>query len=407
MAAGSRRDATPSSKLAAYQRKRDFARTPEPPGVPESHGQRPDGSAARFVVQLHRARRTHYDVRFEIGGVLASWAVPKGPTLDPGVKRAAVRVEDHPIEYLDFEGVIPPGQYGGGDVIVWDHGTWEPHGTGDAAAAVAAGELHADVHGHKLRGRLVLVRRGRDRSGTDQWLLVHKRDQYSVEGWDPAEYPRSVLSGRTSEEVRADPRRVWRLDLPPAQASVPVDGTVAVGRPSDNEFDALASLGPGGNWEIFGLRLPLTNLDKVLFPAADGQPPVSKREFIRYAACIAPVVLPYLAGRALNMHRFPGGAGTSGFWHKQLPGHAPAWIPRWDTPATGRREARTYLVINEPAALVWAANFGALEWHAWTSCTDQPHLPSYALIDIDPGPATSWDDVLVLARLHRTAPQLR
>ncbi len=406
MAAGSRRDATPSSaKLAAYQRKRDFARTPEPPGVPQTHGQRPDGSGARFVVQLHRARRTHYDVRFEIGGVLASWAVPKGPTLDPGVKRAAVHVEDHPIEYLDFEGVIPPGQYGGGDVIVWDHGTWEPHGTGDAAAAVAAGELHADVHGHKLRGRLVLVRRGRDRSGTDQWLLVHKRDQYSVEGWDPAEYPRSVISGRTSEEVKADPRRVWRPDLPPAHASVPVDGTVAAGRPSDDQLDALASLGPGGNWEIFGRRLPLTNLDKVLFPAADGQPPVSKREFIRYAACIAPVVLPYLAGRALNMHRFPGGADTSGFWHKQLPGHAPAWIPRWDTPGTGRREARTYLVVNEPAALVWAANFGALEWHAWTSCTDQPHLPSYALIDIDPGPATSWDDVLVLARLHRTALQ--
>ena len=100
-----------------------------------------------------------------------------------------------------------PGKYGGGDVIVWDHGTWEPHGTGDAAAAVAAGELHADVHGHKLRGRLVLERCGRDRSGTDQWLLVHKRDQYSVEGWDPADYPRSVLSGRTSEEVKADPRR--------------------------------------------------------------------------------------------------------------------------------------------------------------------------------------------------------
>ena len=117
---------------------------------------------------------------------------------------------------------------------------------------------------------------------------------------------------------------------------MPVDGTVAAGRPSDNELDALASLGPGGNLEIFGRRLPLTNLDKVLFPAADGQPPVSKREFIRYAACIAPVVLPYLAGRALNMHRFPGGADTSGFWHKQLPGHAPAWIPRWDTPATAR-----------------------------------------------------------------------
>ena len=408
MAPGRRPDAAPSSpKLARYQRKRDFARTPEPPGTPEPSGEpgppSTDGGTARFVVQLHRARRLHYDVRFEIGGVLTSWAVPKGPTLDPGVKRAAVHVEDHPIEYLDFEGVIPSGQYGGGDVIVWDRGTWEPHGTGDPAAAVAAGELHADVHGHKLRGRLVLVRRGRDRSGKDEWLLLHKRDQYAVEGWDPADYPRSVLSGRTNDEVKADPRRVWRSDLPPAQASVPIDSTAATVRLSEDELDALDSFGAGGLWEVFGRQLRLTNLDKVLFPPADGQPPVTKREFVRYAARIAPVVLPYLAGRALNMHRFPGGADTPGFWHKQLPDHAPGWISRWDNPDAGPGETSTYLVVSEPATLVWVANFGALEWHAWTSCTDQPQLPSYALIDIDPGPATSWDDVLVLARLHRIA----
>lgn len=410
MAAGSRRDAASGSgKLAPYRRKRDFARTPEPSGGPESPGEGPDGNAARFVVQLHRARRLHYDVRFEIGGVLVSWAVPKGPTLDPSVRRAAVHVEDHPLEYLDFEGVIPAGQYGGGDVIVWDRGTWRPHGTRDAAAAVAAGELHADVHGHKLRGRLVLVRRGSDRSGKDQgkdqWLLLHKRDEYAVEGWDPADYPRSVLSGRTNEEVKADPRRMWRSDLPAAQASVPVNGTATADRPSDDELDALDGMRSGGNWEVFGRRLRLTNLDKVLFPAAGGQPPVTKREFVRYAACIGPVVLPYLAGRALNMHRFPGGADTPGFWHKQLPDHAPDWISRWDNPDADPGETTTYLVVNEPAALVWAANFGALEWHAWTSCTDQPHRPSYALVDIDPGPATSWDDVLVLARLHRIALQ--
>ncbi len=271
MAAGSRREAAPSArKLARYQAKRDFARTPEPPGMPESDDESRDGRAARFVVQLHQDRRPHYDVRFEIAGVLASWAVPKGPTLDPGVKRVAVHVEDHPIEYLDFEGVIPSGQYGAGDVIVWDRGTWEPYGTDDAAAAVAAGELHADVRGQKLRGRLVLVRRGRDRSGKDQWLLVHKHDRYAVEGWDPADYPRSVLSGRTNDEVKAAPRRLWRSDLLPAQASVAIDGTPAACGPSGDELDALGSIEHAGIWEVFGRQLRVTNLEKVLFPGAGG-----------------------------------------------------------------------------------------------------------------------------------------
>ncbi len=144
-------------------------------------------------------------------------------------------------------------------------------------------------------------------------------------------------------------------------------------------------MGAGGTWEVFGRKLRLTNLDKVLFPARPGEEPVTKREFIRYAAQIAPVVLPYLSGRPLNMHRFPGGAGTSGFWHKQLPGHAPAWVPRWHRPDADPGEATTYLVIDEAAALVWAANFGALEWHAWTSRADDPRRPTYALFDIDPG----------------------
>src|SRR5258708_5507162 len=149
----------------------------------------------------------------------------EGPTLDPDVKHIAVRVEDHPIEYLDFEGVIPEGQYGAGDVIVWDRGAWEPHATDDRAAAVEAGELHADVHGQKLRGRLILVRRDKNRpgsDGSDQWLLMHKHDEYAVKGWDPEDYPRSVLSGRTNDEVKADPERIWRSDLPPSEASVPV-----------------------------------------------------------------------------------------------------------------------------------------------------------------------------------------
>jgi bifunctional non-homologous end joining protein LigD len=422
-----------AGRLEQYQHKRDFARTPEPEGAPPKPG---EPGARQFVVQRHRARRLHYDLRFEINGVLASWAVPKGPTLDPNVKRIAVHVEDHPIEYLHFEGIIPKGEYGGGDVIVWDTGTWEPHETDDPAAAVAAGELHADVFGEKLRGRFILVQRGHIREDENQWLLLHKHDEYAVPGWDPEEYPRSVLSGRTNDEVKADPERMWRSDLPPDQASVPIRaaadtaaaadraaaaGTgvaadraaaaepgaaadVLAGGPSQAELAALDAMpGSGGTWDVFGRRLKVTNLDKVLFPGRDDEPPVTKREFIRYAARIAPVVLPYLKDRPLNMHRFPGGAGANGFWHKQLPEHAPDWLPRWDNPDADPGESTTYLVVNEPAALVWAANFGALEWHAWTSRTDRPDLPTYALIDIDAGSSTSWEDVLVLARLHRTA----
>ena len=193
-----------AGNLDVYRRRRDFTRTPEPAGAVAD-----DAGRRRFVVQRHRAHRLHYDLRFEIDGVLVSWAVPKGPTLDPAVRRLAMHVEDHPLEYLHFEGAIPSGEYGGGDVIVWDTGTWEPVHTEDPAAALQQGELHAEVHGEKLHGRLLLVRRGRQGHG-DEWMLLHKRDDAAVDGWDPEDHPRSVLSGRTNEEVLADPHRWWR-----------------------------------------------------------------------------------------------------------------------------------------------------------------------------------------------------
>jgi bifunctional non-homologous end joining protein LigD len=382
--------------LEIYRRKRDFARTSEPRG--EAPG---PGEGRRFVVQRHRARRLHYDLRFEIDGVLVSWAVPKGPTLDPSARRLAVHVEDHPIEYLRFEGVIPSGEYGGGDVIVWDIGTWEPVHTDDPAAAVAAGELHAELHGSKLRGRLVLVRRDGDEKS---WMLLHKHDEHAVDGWDPEDHPQSVTSGRTNDEVKADPDRLWHSDAPAAEASVSVL-TEAMPEPvPDEAITALGELGKQGTWEVFGRALKLTNLDKVLFPAADRRSrPVTKRELLAYTARIAPVVLPYLEGRAVNLHRYPDGAEEKGFWHKQRPDHVPEWLGSWDNPDADPGETSTYVVVDEPAALIWAANFGALEWHPWTSRTTAPHEPTYALIDLDPGERTSWDDLLVLARLHRTA----
>ncbi|MGH9108811.1 MAG: DNA polymerase ligase N-terminal domain-containing protein [Acidimicrobiales bacterium] len=401
----------PGDRLAPYRAKRDFSKTAEPAArSPTSVAKRQRAGApgrppsARFVVQRHRARRLHYDFRLEIGDVLVSWAVPKGPTLDPSARRAAFHVEDHPLEYIDFEGVIPAGQYGGGDVIVWDAGTWEPDETSDPRTALAAGELHLDLHGEKLQGRFVLVRTKTNASGKVEWLMLHKHDDYAVDGWSAEDYPRSVLSGRTNDEVKADPDRLWRSDLPATRAGILLRPD-RVGAVSDDELAALDDLGSAGSWSVFARELRVTNLDKVLFPAQPGEEPVTKRELLRYTAQIAPIVLPYLQDRALNMHRYPGGAGTKGFWHKALPSHAPEWVGRWDNPDADPGETRTYLVVDEPAALVWAANFGALEWHAWTSLVGQPRQPTYALIDLDPGERTSWEDLLALARLHRTALQ--
>src|SRR4249920_3755416 len=183
--------------LEEYLRKRDFGKTPEPApaSTPGAVGPVRTG---RFVIQRHRATRLHYDFRLEVAGVLVSWAVPKGLTLDPDVRRMAVHVEDHPIEYFDFEGVIPSKQYGAGDVIVWDWGTWVPEApTLDPRKAVADGELKFVLDGQKLKGRFTIVRTsGRRRKGDDpsarafeddqgdQWLLIHKADAAAVKGWD-------------------------------------------------------------------------------------------------------------------------------------------------------------------------------------------------------------------------------
>jgi bifunctional non-homologous end joining protein LigD len=303
------------------------------------------------------------------------------------------------MEYLLFEGVIPHGSYGGGDVVVWDTGTWRPSGTDDPRAAVGAGELHADVFGDKLRGRFALVRRG-EAGEREQWLLVHKRDEHAVEGWEPGDHPRSVLTGRTNDEVARDRDRVWRSELPADRAEVHL-------RPSQDEVDAalasLDELGAGGTWDLFGRRLKVTNLDKDLFPGRGGEPAVSKRELLGYTASIAPTLTRYLEGRAVNLRRHPNGAQVKGFWHKQRPDSAPDWVGAWDNEDADPGETSTYAVLDEPAAVVWAAQLGALELHPWTSRIDEPHRPTYALVDIDPGSDTSWDEVLVLARLHRDA----
>ncbi len=158
-----------------------------------------------------------------------SWAVPRGPTLDPAERRMAIHVEDHPIEYLDFEGVIPARQYGAGDVIVWDWGTWEPEAeTPDPLAAIAKGELKFRLHGEKLGGRFTIVRTSGRKTGTrpfeadesEQWLLIHKRDEAAVDGWDAEDHPASVKTGRTNDEVKTDRDAYWISRAPTAEAEI-------------------------------------------------------------------------------------------------------------------------------------------------------------------------------------------
>ena len=175
--------------LAEYNRKRRFAITPEPPGRMPS---RRKASALAFVVQKHRASHLHYDFRLEHEGAMLSWAVPKGPALDPTVRRLAMQTEPHPMDYNQFEGVIPEGEYGGGTVMIWDHGTWEPE-VPDVTRALQKGDLKFRLRGKKLRGSWVLVRT-RDRN----WLLIKHRDAEASAASDlTVSKPRSVVSRRT------------------------------------------------------------------------------------------------------------------------------------------------------------------------------------------------------------------
>src|SRR5438270_2605751 len=193
--------------LKEYWKKRDFKQTPEPSGKVLKK------NAHRFVVQKHHASHLHFDFRLEMEGVLKSWAVPKGPPLDPADKRLAMHVEDHPVSYFDFEGTIPEGNYGAGTVMVWDVGTWEP--LGDAHAMLEKGDLKFRLHGKKLNGEFVLARmrsRRPDSKGTE-WLLIKKRDEFAQEGFaatdDQQDY--SVLTKRSMVEIGGDAEsRRWK-----------------------------------------------------------------------------------------------------------------------------------------------------------------------------------------------------
>jgi bifunctional non-homologous end joining protein LigD len=182
--------------LDEYKKKRDFKKTAEPAG-----GEQHDGGDRAFVVQKHAATHLHYDLRLEVDGVLKSWAVPKGPSLNPGDKRLAMQVEDHPFEYRKFEGSIPKGEYGGGEMIIWDQGTYTPEGTLGIKDQLAKGDFKFQLNGERLRGSFVLVRLKKP-GNKNEWLLIKHRDAFADSKWDAEQHSESVVSGRTLEDIR-------------------------------------------------------------------------------------------------------------------------------------------------------------------------------------------------------------
>ena len=212
-----RKSATPPKKLAEYRRKRDFKKTQEPSGDKPIK----TGKALHYVIQKHAASHLHFDLRLELDGVMKSWAVPKGPSLDTKEKRLAMEVEDHPIAYNSFEGTIPTGEYGGGTVMLWDRGSYTWNGVGDAQKnmreGLVKGKLDFSLHGERLQGSFALVRIRKDKGGKQPWLLIKHTDEFVDARPTTSDKDKSITTGRTMSQIAEGDSKVWHSNRTPAE----------------------------------------------------------------------------------------------------------------------------------------------------------------------------------------------
>jgi bifunctional non-homologous end joining protein LigD len=338
--------------LKQYQQKRKFDRTPEPRGK-KAKALGP----LRFVVQKHQASRLHYDFRLELDGVLKSWAVPKGPSLNPKDKRLAIMVEDHPLDYRTFEGTIPKGNYGAGTVMVWDEGPYCSRQTADRKEGerlirdgIEKGHLTFLLYGEKLKGEFAFLKL--KRGGDNAWLLVKKDDAWASDA-DVTTQDLSVVTDRGMDEIAdgvSERSRSRAQDPPPA-------------RPARTKKSAVFA-GP-----------VLTNLQKVYWPD-DGY---TKGDLIAYYRDVASTIVPYLRDRPMSLNRHPNGIAGKSFYQKDVSKQPP---PYWvKTVAIGDI---TYLLCQDEASLLYIANLGCIELNPWHSRVGSLDKPDYLVIDLDP-----------------------
>jgi bifunctional non-homologous end joining protein LigD len=390
------------------------------------------------VIQKHAARRLHYDLRLQIGDTLKSWAVTRGPSLHPGDRRLAVHVEDHPLAYGGFEGTIPKGEYGGGTVLLWDRGTWEP--VGDAARDYRAGKLKFRLHGDKLQGGWMLVRMTpRSKRDRDNWLLIKERDPAARDAGDIlAEQPDSVASGRSLDDIAGGDAPVWRSNrtgasTAPKPASVEFtawteDGLLRhpsfkgiredkearevtrgasakpAGKPGIKAGRATrqppaattpARTAPGTAGETTVAGVPISHPDRVLHLGQG----LTKLGLAEYYAEVAPWMLPELAGRPLSLLRCPGDAKQGCFFQKHFKdGLLPALR---QVPIAEKSGTKNYVAVDDVAGLVALVQFGVVEFHPWGARADDLERPDRVIFDLDPDPALDW------AAVTRAATELR
>src|SRR5207248_3279676 len=383
--------------LETYQKMRDFRRTPEPRGRVSKANRR------RFVVQEHHASKLHFDFRLEMGGVLKSWSVPRGPSLDPTVKRLAVETEDHPVEYLKFEGRIPQGEYGAGEHMRWDAGTYKLIGDADAREQLERGKLEFVLDGERLRGAFTLVRmKGRE----GEWLLLKKQDEFAEAGWE--------LKLRKPDEKAKDKRQKAKDNSEKESSAGGAHGSRGAHSEGVRKFDtekqtrgeevvpvarALKSKQLKGDVNVRVGRevVPLTSLDRVYWPE-DGY---TKGDLIRYYDEVSKYILPYLEDRPLIMKRYP--AGIRGpFFHQHDVNEAPDFV------RTARLEVEDggghtvdYIVGTGKATLLYMANLGAIERHPWHSRVENLDHPDWFVFDLDPGEGVEFKTICEVALATR------